>query len=53
MVNDRHGPQALHYAHVATWTGTLRFASPILAAYRRMMATLLATAIPREFNASK
>ena len=27
MVNDRHGPQALHYAHVATWTGTLRFAS--------------------------
>ena len=27
MVNDRHGPQALHYAHVATWTGALRFAS--------------------------
>ena len=20
MVNDRHGPQALSYAHVATWT---------------------------------
>lgn len=27
MVNDRHGPQALHYAHVATCTGALRFAS--------------------------
>jgi unsaturated rhamnogalacturonyl hydrolase len=26
MENSRHGPQALHYAHVATWTGALQFA---------------------------
>jgi rhamnogalacturonyl hydrolase YesR len=26
MENTRHGPQSLHYAHVATWTGALQFA---------------------------
>jgi rhamnogalacturonyl hydrolase YesR len=26
MENSRHGPQSLHYAHVATWVGALQFA---------------------------
>jgi unsaturated rhamnogalacturonyl hydrolase len=26
MEMNRHGPQALHYAHVATWTGALQLA---------------------------
>jgi rhamnogalacturonyl hydrolase YesR len=26
MEMPRHGPQALHYSHVATWTGALQFA---------------------------
>jgi unsaturated rhamnogalacturonyl hydrolase len=26
MEMDSHGPQALHYSHVATWTGALQFA---------------------------
>lgn len=29
MVNTNHGPQSLHYAHVATWTGALQFARVI------------------------
>ena len=27
MEMSNHGPQALHYSHVATWTGALQFAS--------------------------
>ena len=41
MVNDRHGPQALHYAHVATWTGALRFASVTKNEVQELCATIL------------
>ena len=27
MDMPNHGPQALHYSHVATWTGALQFAA--------------------------
>jgi unsaturated rhamnogalacturonyl hydrolase len=40
MEMNSHGPQALHYSHVATWVGTLQFAS--VTQDKELMARLIA-----------